>query len=161
MRTSSKSIVLTMFWVALLALFFAQVEIQIEGASGWGGNLPTWRIEKHWLLDIFWGGRAMTGYHAWVFPFIALFFHFPFFLSQRWTLKMECRIIACIIAFWIIEDFMWFVMNPAYGLARFTPQNVPWHIHWLWVAPVDYWIGIIAGSVLMRYSCRPDAGASA
>ncbi|WP_407669535.1 hypothetical protein [Paraburkholderia heleia] len=40
-------------------------------------NLPTWRIEHHWLLDIFWGSRPMTGYHAWVFPFMALFFHLP------------------------------------------------------------------------------------
>jgi len=54
-------------WVALMAFFFAKVEIQIEGAAGWASALPTWRIESHWLLDIFWGGRPMTGYHAWVF----------------------------------------------------------------------------------------------
>ena len=64
-------------WVLLLGFFFANVEIQIEGSAGWAANLPTWRIEKHWLLDLFWGGRAMTGYHAWVFPFVALFFHLP------------------------------------------------------------------------------------
>lgn len=72
-------LIVTLFWVALLGLFFAQTEIQIEGGAGWAANLPTWRIEHHWLLDIFWGGRPMTGYHAWVFPFIAMFFHFPFF----------------------------------------------------------------------------------
>lgn len=64
-------------WVVLLAFFLAQVEIQIEGSAGWAAGLPTWRIEDHWMLDLFWGGRAMTGYHAWMFPFIALFFHFP------------------------------------------------------------------------------------
>jgi hypothetical protein len=51
-------------WVVLLAYFFANVEIQIEGSAGWAANLPTWRIEHHWLLDLFWGGRPMTGYHA-------------------------------------------------------------------------------------------------
>ncbi len=51
-------------WVCLLAFFFAEVEIQIKGAQGWAAGLPTWRIEQHWLLDIFWGGRPMTGYHA-------------------------------------------------------------------------------------------------
>jgi hypothetical protein len=60
-------IMLTVGWVALLALFFAQTEIQIEGAAGWAAALPTWRIEHHWLLDLFWGGRPMTGYHAWCF----------------------------------------------------------------------------------------------
>ena len=76
-------------WVILLAFFFAKVEIQIEGGAGWAANLPTWRIESHWLLDIFWGGRAMTGYHAWVFSFMALVFHLPIFLTGTWTAKME------------------------------------------------------------------------
>ena len=141
MQTSYPRIFLTVFWVLLLALFFAQVEIQIEGASGWGGNLPTWRIEKHWLLDLLWGGRAMTGYHAWVFPFIAMFFHFPFFLTQQWNIKLEARTISCLIIFWIIEDFMWFLMNPAYGLHHFNQIDAHWHKHWIWGTPIDYWIG--------------------
>ena len=40
-------------WVVLMAIAFAKVEIQIEGAAGWAASLPTWRIEKHWLLDLF------------------------------------------------------------------------------------------------------------
>jgi hypothetical protein len=47
---------LLLLWVVLAAFFFAQVEIQIEGPAGWASSLPTWRIEDHWLLDIFWGG---------------------------------------------------------------------------------------------------------
>jgi hypothetical protein len=133
-------------WVALLAYFFAQTEIQIEGPAGWAANLPTWRIEQHWLLDIFWGGRAMTGYHAWMFPFIALFFHFPLFFLGRWCWRAQCRVIACIMLFWIAEDFLWFVLNPAYGLARFNAAAIPWHKRWLWIAPADYWI---YGLVLM------------
>ncbi|HQT82510.1 MAG TPA: hypothetical protein PLQ34_10140, partial [Ferrovaceae bacterium] len=42
--------------VFILATFFSQVEINIEGGAGWAANLPTWRIEQHWLLDWFWGG---------------------------------------------------------------------------------------------------------
>ena len=63
----------TLIWVLLLAYFLANVEIQIEGASGWAMNLPTWRIAPNWWLDLLWGGREMTGYHAWMFPCIALF----------------------------------------------------------------------------------------
>lgn len=44
-------------YVGILALFFAKVEIMIESADGWAIALPTWRIESHPLLDIFWGGR--------------------------------------------------------------------------------------------------------
>jgi hypothetical protein len=145
---------LTLAWVILLACFFAQTEIQIEGGAGWAANLPTWRIEKHWLLDLFWGGRAMTGYHAWIFPFITLFFHFPLFFIGRWSWRVECRILACIMLFWVAEDFLWFLLNPAYGLARFYAAAVPWHKHWLWAAPVDYWFFGSLLVVLLWLSCE-------
>lgn len=145
-------IALTIGWVMLLGFFFAQTEIQIEGAAGWAANLPTWRIERHWLLDLFWGGRAMTGYHAWIFPCIALFFHFPFFFLQQWSPRLEARAIGCIMLFWIVEDFLWFVLNPAYGLARFSPEQVPWHKHWWLGAPTDYWISLCAAALLLGFS---------
>jgi hypothetical protein len=74
---------LLILYVSLLGLFFAMTEIQIEGANGWACALPTWRIEKHWLLDVFWGGRPMTGYHAWIFPFMFLVFICPMLLAVR------------------------------------------------------------------------------
>lgn len=156
MTSAPRQIALSLAWVLLLAFFFANVEIQIEGAAGWAADLPTWRIEKHWLLDWFWGGRPMTGYHAWVFSFIALFFHFPFFLFGRWSLAMECRVIACIMLFWMVEDFLWFVLNPAYGLANFNAQAVSWHKNWLWGAPIDYWVAVAVAAALLFYSLRRE-----
>ncbi|MFZ6844140.1 hypothetical protein [Undibacterium sp. RuTC16W] len=150
-----RRLIVLLAWVALLALFFAQTEIQIEGSAGWGANLPTWRIEKHWLLDIFWGGRAMTGYHAWVFPFISLVFHFPFFFFHTWTLKLEARALASIMSFWIVEDFLWFVLNPAFGLAHFDPAYIPWHKHWFWFAPTDYWTFLTLACGLFWFSYSP------
>ncbi len=145
---------LLLAWVVLLGFFFAQVEIQIEGPAGWAANLPTWRIEHHWLLDIFWGGRPMTGYHAWVFPFVALFFHFPLIFMRQWSWRLEARVIACIMLFWITEDFLWFVFNPAYGLAHFNPAHIPWHIHWLWFAPTDYWVALLISDLLLWISYK-------
>ena len=141
-------------WVALLGFFFAQVEVQIEGAAGWAANLPTWRIEQHWLLDILWGGRPMTGYHAWVFPFIALFFHLPLFFMAQWSWRLEARVMACIMLFWLVEDFLWFVSNPAYGLANFDPAHIAWHKHWLLYAPTDYWVAVLLVGVLLWVSYR-------
>src|SRR6185295_3804223 len=129
-KRTAASILAALLYVVLLALFFAQVEIQVEGASGWAASLPTWRIERHWLLDWFWGGRPLTGYHAWVFSFMALVFHLPAVLLQRWSWRIELRILGALALFWIIEDWLWFVMNPAFGLARFAPQFVPWHKNW-------------------------------
>ncbi len=144
-------------WVALIALFFANVEIQIEGSAGWAVNLPTWRIEEHWLLDIFWGGRPMTGYHMWVFSFMFLVFHMGIFVFNQWSLKIEARIIACIMLFWIIEDFLWFMINPAFGILNFTPDKIPWHIHWFLFMPVDYWTFTIVAGILLFYSYKGQA----
>ncbi|MCL2714228.1 MAG: hypothetical protein FWD68_06475 [Alphaproteobacteria bacterium] len=148
-------LILTLIGVLALAWLFANVEIQIEGAAGWAGNLPTWRIESHWLLDIFWGGRPLTGYHAWVFPCVALFFHFPLLFMGQFSWRAEARIIACIQIFWIVEDFIWFVLNPAFGLSKFTPADVPWHIKWLGPAPLDYWTFLGVAAVLLALSCLP------
>ncbi|MDP9107918.1 MAG: hypothetical protein M3N23_02470 [Pseudomonadota bacterium] len=155
------NLLLTIAGVLVLGLFFAEVEIQIEGAAGWAASLPTWRIEKHWLLDIFWGGRAMTGYHAWVFPFISLFFHFPLLFVGHWSWRAEARVLACVMLFWICEDFLWFVLNPFYGLARFTPADVAWHKHWLLGAPTDYWTFSLVSALLFWLSCRGKDGPDA
>jgi hypothetical protein len=150
-------IVLTLVWVILLGYFFAEAEIQIEGPAGWAANLPTWRIEKHWLLDLFWGGRAMTGYHAWVFPFIAMMFHLPFFMLQQWSWRLEARAIASIALFWVSEDFLWFILNPAYGWAGFSPVRAAWHKHWWGGAPIDYWLALTGAAWLYGYSYRNPA----
>ncbi len=137
--------------VVVLAYFFAKAEIHIEGEAGWAANLPTWRIENHWLLDLFWGGRAMTGYHAWVFPFIAFFFHFPLFFMAQWSWALEARVAASIMLFWIVEDFLWFLLNPAFGWRRFSAQHVNWHKNWIVGAPVEYWIFSGASGALFWY----------
>lgn len=143
---------LTLLFVVVLAYFFANAEIHIEGDAGWAANLPTWRIENHWLLDVFWGGRAMTGYHAYVFSFIAIFFHFPIFFQAQWSWPAEARILASIMLFWIVEDYLWFVINPAFGWKRFRAELVPWHRHWAFGAPVDYWLFSALSAVLFWIS---------
>ena len=142
-------------WVLLMAFFFANVEIQIEGGAGWAANLPTWRIEKHWLLDIFWGGRAMTGYHAWVFSFMALVFFSPLAFNGKWRWRDAGLALAGVMTFWMVEDFVWFVANPAYGWARFDPVHVAWHPHWFLGAPVDYWIGLGGAALIVWLLHRP------
>lgn len=140
--------------IALLGLLFAKVEIQIEGGDGWAANLPTWRIEKHWLLDVFFGGRPLTGYHAWVLPFILLVFHLPFVLLWTWSWPLEARAIAAFMLFWIIEDLLWFLLNPAWGWRRFNRAEVRWHKHWLLGLPTDYWTFATASCILLWLGYR-------
>jgi hypothetical protein len=145
-------VAILVIWVALLGFFFAMTEIQIEGCHGWASSLPTWRIEKHPLLDIFWGGRAMTGYHAWVFSFMFLVFHLPHAVSGGFSLRAEARCLGSLMLFWIIEDFLWFVCNPAFGITRFSPQFIPWHKKWLLGMPTDYLVFVLVGAALLAWS---------
>lgn len=145
--------------VAVLGFFFANVEIQIEGAAGWAAGLPvTFRVDHHWLLDLFWGGRPMTGYHAWVFPFVILFCHLPLVFSWCWSWRLEARVLASAMLFWIIEDALWFVCNPAFGWSSLYAGNpqVWWHKHWFLGLPTDYWTFTAVGLALLWWSFRPS-----
>lgn len=141
--------------VLVLAFFFAKLEIQIEGANGWASRLPTWRVEKHPLLDWFWGGRPMTGYHAWAFTFVALVFHTPYLFGCSPSLPMEARILGSVMLFWIAEDALWFFLNPAFGLRRLSREAVWWHKHWIGPVPTDYVTFTLAGCALLAYSFWP------
>ena len=140
---------------AVFALFllasataFALLEIQIEGRHGWAENLPTWRIDNRWTRRLW--KKPLTGYHLYAQGFVFLCAHAPFGLGLAgWGLAAELRVLSFVALFWVLEDFLWFVCNPSYGLHRFNPQSIAWHRDaWWWVAPRDYWIGVPLGVLL-------------
>jgi len=153
-RDPKRRAALLLLGVVVLAAMFAMVEIQIEGSQGWAAGLPTWRIEQHWLLDLFWGGRPMTGYHAWVFPFMLLAFHLPPMMLSIWSWRLEARCLGSAMLFWVVEDGCWFALNPAYGLASLTPERVIWHKHWWLGWPSDYYLFGLSGLLLIGLSYR-------
>lgn len=127
--------------VVAAAWAFARLEIQVEGAGGWAAELPTWRYTAPWVRTIL-GAREITGYHVWAFLFVLLLVHFPFVLfPAAFGAGPELRVLSFFVLFWIVEDFLWFVLNPAYGVSGFNPDDAPWHAGaWWWVAPRNYWI---------------------
>ncbi len=131
---------MTFIFIFLAAWAWAKMEIQIEGKDGWAAALPTWRIESHWILNWFYGGRPLTGYHVWAFCFVFLSLHQPFFWGVPWSWKSELGIMGTYYLFWIVEDFLWFVLNPHYGWSRFNKREVWWHKRWLMGFPLDYWV---------------------
>lgn len=136
-------------FVLLAAYAFAKVEIEIEGPDGWAANLPTWRISNRWT-KIFYGNRPLTGYHLWLQIFILILAHTPFGLSlSAWSWAAELRVIGFVICFFIVEDFLWFVVNPAFGLRRFRRQHIWWHEPtWWWIMPRDYWVFSTVGCAM-------------
>ena len=139
--------------VIAAALAFAQLEIQIEGGAGGAANLPTWKVENRWTRAFF-SSRPLTGYHLYVHVFVLLFAHAPYALAfARPSWAAEARIAAFLIFFWVAEDFLWFVMNPAFGVRRFRREHVWWHAPtWWWIMPRDYWVFTPLAALLYAFS---------
>ena len=150
--TRNRQILLLLGWVLILAALFAELEIQIEGARGWAAGLPTWRMNDAPVIKLFFGGREVTGYHVFAFTFMFCVFHLPLAMLGQFSARLEARILGSLMLFWIIEDFLWFVMNPAYGLPRFRPDCIPWHRVWLLGLPQDYLVFTLAGLILIAWS---------
>jgi hypothetical protein len=133
-------------YVLATSFAFARLEIEIEGADGWAAKLPTWRIANRWTA-IFYGCRPLTGYHLWVQTFIFLMIHLPFALGLwSWSWRLELLVISFLIMFFILEDFLWFVLNPSFGLRRFRREHIWWHAPtWWWIMPRDYWVFTLVG----------------
>lgn len=135
--------------VLAAALVAALLEVQIEGAAGWAARLPTWKIENRWTRRLL-GARPITGYHIYAHLLILVLLQAPFALGiSAPTLKAELRILAFLVLFWVGEDFLWFVVNPAYGLRAFRRDRVPWHAATWWgFMPRDYWVFLPLGIAL-------------
>jgi len=142
------------FTILLFAAWvFANVEIQIEGSGGWAANLPTWKIDNKWT-KLFFSGRPLTGYHFYIILFIFVLAHMPVAVGlSHMTFQLEMRILSFFLFFWIFEDFIWFVINPAFGLKNFKAHKIWWHApNWWWIMPREYWIFFPAAAALYYYS---------
>ena len=134
-------LMLGLLCLAATATAFALLEIQIEGPDGWAAKLPTWRIEKRWAKLIL-GGRPLTGYHLYSQLFLVFVLHTPVVLFDiPWNLTSEVRLGSFLVLFWITEDFLYFVFNPAFGIRKFKPQYIWWHKDaWWWIMPREDWV---------------------
>ena len=125
----------------VLSSLLAAMEIQVEGTQGWAASLPTWRMDNRFSKALL-SGKPLTGYHFYLFSFVFVFVHLPFFSGLApWTLGHELRVMAFNFLFWVAEDFLWFIFNPAFGLSKFKREHIWWHAPTWWIiAPRDYWV---------------------
>jgi|GEM_PF-2521232 len=138
--------ILSVFYIFALALVLASLEIQIEGKRGWASKLPGNR--KHVpgrlgrLLSVVLMGKAPTLYHFYLFSFVILIFHFPFFYGAEITLKNWVTQVSLMLIFMVLWDLLWFVLNPSFTLKKFSPEHIWWHKKWTAGMPNDYIWGI-------------------
>jgi hypothetical protein len=134
---------------ALLAMF----EIQVEGEDGWAAKLPTWKIDNE-LTRFLMSGKPLTGYHTYLFLLVLAMVHLPFGIGLcAWGLHAEARAMSFTLLLWFVEDFLWFVLNPKWGVRRFRRDQIWWHApRWWWFMPRDYWTYSVLGGLLYAYS---------
>lgn len=143
----SGNIFLTALFWFFVAMVFAAVEIEVEGKHGWAEKTSTWFRTQGIaarLYGLVMGGKPLTGYHLFMFFLPILVFHSHFVMGVQWSLAREFLVLAMYFAWMPTWDFLWFVLNPAYGVSQFKKQTVWWHAksHWLFnITPLDYLFG--------------------
>jgi hypothetical protein len=133
--------VLKYFFLFFIIFTLSSLEVQTEGKNGWNKNLPTWRI-KSTIYTFIMGGKELTGYIFYMLIFIILFLHFPFFAGVEWTIAAELETIMIFFLFSVFWDFLWFVLNPFYGISKLKKKYVWWHKKWIGNIPFEYPLGI-------------------
>jgi hypothetical protein len=123
-----------------IALVLAHLEIQIEGPHGWAERLPTWRWQTPAVLR--WAGKPITGYHVFLLLFILLFLHLPM-MYVGFSLEREAELLALFGLLAVFWDFLWFVCNPHFGLARLRAGEVWWFKSWMLGLPAGYFVGLV------------------
>ena len=146
MKNKILSILRLSTYLVIIALVLAYFEIQIEGVAGWAANLPTWRIENQ-QINLLIGGRPITGYHISLDILLLLFLHWPS-LFTPWDIKKESMVLEAFTILAVIWDFLWFVINPHFGLENFSNDSIWWFANWVIGFPIDYFIGIFFSLIL-------------
>jgi hypothetical protein len=134
-------------FMVFMACILALWEIQIEGKDGWAAGLPGWRIEKGWPVKMT-GGRPITGYHLFMTLFMVSIVHLPLFFVT-WSWRLESLLLGFYLGMMLLEDFMWFVLNPHYGIKNFRRGKIWWHRSWWGPVPNFFWILLIIITVLI------------
>ncbi len=127
----------TFLFIFVLSVVTALFEIQIEGANGWAEKLPTWRYAPAWIHRYF-NLTELTGYHVYLTCVLLLLFHFPMVLTG-WSMYAELTALSGYFAFNVIWDFLWFVLNPAYGWCRYEKNSIWWFQKWVGSFPLNYY----------------------
>jgi hypothetical protein len=139
-----------------IAFVLAQLEIQIEGAHGWAARLPTWRWDSPRMLR--WAGRPITGYHVFLMTFILLFVHLPM-VYLGFSLEREAELLSLYFMLAVFWDFLWFVCNPHFGLARFRAGEVWWFRSWTLGLPTCYFSGLAVSLAIYSTTVLLPGGA--
>ncbi len=107
-------------WIIVAFASIAFWEAYMEGADGWASRQVGWKVKV--------GSRYhLTGYHFWLFGVTI-----PMFLVLAWyigglTVQLGATLVCGYLVGMVLEDFLWFVVNPRWKLSEFRPDKVWWY----------------------------------
>lgn len=131
------------FFLIATSIAIAAFEVQIEGKNGWASALPTKRFNKIPLGD----NKVLTGYHL-SFWILALLLTHTAFLFTQWSLSKELFLLSFGAGVLSLEDFLWFVINPHYGIKKYNKENVTWHKGWTFgIANVNIFFALVSAGI--------------
>jgi len=123
-------------------------ESYMEGDSGWKWNPKWWRIYLP-------GGYTYTAYHIWAFWIFAplVIIVLPL-LVAGFSWRLLWLLVAALLFGSIIEDFMWFVVNPCYPFSKWNPRETKWY-PWLKIGkfalPLSYVVKAILTIIILKW----------
>lgn len=132
----------------LYSLLWALMFVNAEGSDGWGGK-SGWVIsgKKWFFMNLFTFGRPIRLLPVFgIITFIVSYLFPPLWNISKgfpFTLTNWGELIAYFALFAILEDLLWFLVNPHYGFSKFKKEFIPWHPRWFLRIPIDYWIGVV------------------
>jgi len=140
--------ILILIYILLIFVSIAFWEAYIEGKNGWASRSVGWKMKKNIFFT-----KGITAYHFWAWIImIPMFLALPLVI-YGWNLKLFG--VLATGYFWgaVLEDFLWFVVNPTFQLKNFNSKNVNWHLKWIKLnykieIPASYFVYFIIGLVI-------------
>lgn len=139
-----------MMWIVDVALItvsaavYSAIEIEMEGKHGWAEKLPT---AKNVV------GR-FTLYHLLMMLFVTIVIgaiFLPRLACSCTPWQAALRFVFYLLLWFLVEDFLWFVLNPYYTLARYDKQHVSWHDRWIGDRMPTHNVAGVLGLVLLAF----------
>lgn len=111
--------ILVFVWVILASVSTSFWEAYIEGRHPWASRQVGWsrKISKRFTL---------TAYHFWLLVMFAFLLTLPF-IANGWNARLFGIILSAAGLGIIVEDFLWFAINPYYSLKKFNSRDAKWY----------------------------------
>jgi hypothetical protein len=136
----------TFLFLLLMAFVHAKWEVQIEGKDGWAAKLPCWRLNVFFRKLL--GEKPLTGYHLWMMILFQTIFH-GIYMFRVWSVGSEISLQGFFMLYFIMEDILWFIVNPHYTWKKFIKRDISWHKRWCGPVPSSYMVMGILGILLI------------